>query len=92
MGKISKVFYEVVDNSVCSIMDSGEYYYHYNIMGLNASTAQEYEEYEESQIAIRNKIIGDAIKRHDILEHPKMNTTIFGVSSMKHKTIIVTEY
>lgn len=92
MGKISKVFYEEIDNNVCSIMSSGEYYYHYNVMGLDSSASREYEEYETSQIAIRNKIIGDAIKRYDILEHPKMNTTIFGVSSMKRKTIILTEY
>lgn len=91
MGKISKVYYEAMDHDKCSMMETGEFYYHYNLMGVHPMFIPEYEKYEMSQISMRNKIIGDAMKCGDISIHPKMNTTIFGVSSIKHKAVIVTE-
>lgn len=92
MGRISNVFYEEIDCDKCSIMTAGEFYYHYNLMGVHPMFVPEYEDYELSQITTRNKIIGDAMTRGDLRKHPKMNTTIFGVSSIKNKAVIVTEY
>lgn len=92
MGIISDVFYEEIDRDVCNMMTAGEFYYHYNLMGVHPMFVPEYEDYELSQITTRNKIIGEAMSRGDLTKHPKMNTTIFGVSSLKNKAVIMTEY
>lgn len=92
MGRISNVYYDEIDRDTCSMMTAGEFYYHYNLMGVHPMFIPEYEDYELSQITMRNKIIGDAMDRGDLVNHPKMNTTIFGVSSLKNKAVIMTEY
>lgn len=92
MGRISNVYYDEIDRDTYSMMTAGEFYYHYNLMGVHPMFIPEYEAYELSQITMRNKIIGDAMDRGDLVKHPKMNTTIFGVSSIKNKAVIMTEY
>lgn len=92
MGKITTVYYKEVNPQECSTALASEFYFHYNLMGEHPSLAQDYEEYELSQMHTRNKIIGDALKHGEIPSHPIMNSTIFGVSSVKNKTVLITEY
>lgn len=92
MGKITDVYYEEIDRDKCSMMDAGEFYYHYNFMSLDPMFVPDYESYEMKQVAIRNRIIGDAIQQGELLRHPKINSTIFGVSALKNKAVLVTEY
>lgn len=92
MGKISNVYYDEISSNECSILDAGEFYYHYNVIGIDPLFIPGYEEYEERQISLRNRIIGKAIENGEVNKHPKMHTTVFGVSSLKNKAVILTEY
>ena len=92
MGRISKVFYTEIDPNVCDTREAGEYYYHLNLLHSHEMFQQSYEAYEAKQIALRNKVISQAMKNGELPEHPIMNSTIFGVSSMKQKPVIITEY
>lgn len=90
MGKISKVFYEELNNS---INEAAEYYYFYNLLSSNNKIVDsEYEQYEENQINIKNKIIGKAFNSGNIPRHPKVNYVILGISPIKRKSIIISEY
>lgn len=92
MSKIREVLYEVLDPSECTIREAGEFYYHYNLMGADESLNEDYIRYEESQINCRNRVIGNAVKQGMFPRHPKTDTTIFGVSSLKNKAIIIVEF
>lgn len=87
---ISRVYYEEIDN--IDPKEMGEFYFHYNHFNLNESMRNDYENYEENQIKMRNKIISDAMKRNDIPSHPIVNSILFGVSSIKNKTVLIVEY
>lgn len=89
MSKIKNVFYTEIDEKDCSLEQSGEFYYHFNMMNLNDSFRDAYEEYEEKQLELRNSIIGNNIS--NMRRHPIINSTIFGISSIKDKTILVVE-
>lgn len=52
---------------------------------------KEYEDYEVKQARIRNQAIRDAVNERGMNEHPKIETTIFGVSSLRERVIIITE-
>lgn len=86
MGRISKVIYEEVsrDNNV------DEYYWYQNMLGLAKSIDEEYMEYEYKQTQIRNSILNDIIKRENIT--PKLNTVVFGTSSLNNSTVLIAEY
>lgn len=90
MSKISKVFYTEIDPEVCNSEEAARYHYHFNLLKYHEMFQHEYEKYEEEQIHMRNKLIGDAIKSGEII-NPKLLTTIFGISSMKNKAILITE-
>lgn len=92
MGKITDVHYHEINEKECSLQEAAEYYFYYNLLGIDASILPEYEKYEESQIQLKNKILGDAYNNKEIPKHPKMNTALLGISSLKGKPIIVTEY
>lgn len=87
---ISRVFYKEIDD--ISIEEMGEFYYHYNHHDLTDKMTQEYEKYEESQIQKRNKIISEAVNNGDIPKGSRIKSTLFGVSSIKNKPILVVEY
>lgn len=91
MGKISDVFYTDIHKNDCTIMQAAEFYYYYNLID-KPCILPEYEAYEENQINIRNKILGEAINNGKLQIHPKTNTTIFGISSLKNKAILVVEF
>lgn len=92
MGKISKVFYEEIDSKKLNIEKSGEYYFLYNLIGLNDSIDEEYMKYEEMQMKVRNDVIKTAIKNENITIHPLMSTLIMTLSSYKNKPVIIAEY
>lgn len=92
MGKITTVYYAEIDPSICSTIEASEFYFHYNMMAVDPIFMKDYEGYEVSQMHIRNDIIGKAIACGDIPKHPILNSTIFGVSSVKKKAVILAEY
>lgn len=91
MGKINSVYYEEIDPKLCTVKDAGEFYFHFNLVGQHEIFQEGYERYEQSQIALRNKVLGDAMRRGDMQTHPKVHSTAFAISSLRSKAIIVTE-
>ena len=90
MGKISEVFYKEIDPQLCDVNEAAKYHYHFNFLKYHKMFQDQYEIYEEKQIKLRNKIIGDAIHDHEI-NKPKLTSTIFGISSLKDKAVLITE-
>lgn len=90
MGTISEIFYEELDNPISK---TAEYYYFYNLLSSNNKMIDdEYENYEKNQIITKNKIIGKAFNSGSIPRHPKVNSAILGISPIKRKSIIISEY
>ena len=91
MGKISEVLYKEIPETILTNEKAGEYYFHLNAIRLDPMFYEEYEKYEEEHIAVRNAIIRNAVCLEEIDKHPKMNTTIFGISAINNNPIIVVE-
>ena len=91
MNNITEVYYEEIDPTICSMDEASEYYYHFNLIGVSDTFNNAYEECEKSQLLLKNRIIGDAAGRGDIPTHPNLNNTIFGISSIKNKAIVIAE-
>lgn len=91
MGKITEVYYEEIDPTICSIEEASDFYYYYNLIGLREPFQSDYEKYEESQIKTKHRVIAEAISRGEVI-HPKMNNSIFGVSVLKNSTVLIAEY
>jgi hypothetical protein len=87
---ICNVYYEELPN--IDPKETSRFYYLYNHFKMNEEIQKEYEDYETNQIHIRNRIISNAIKNGRIPNHPKMESTIFGVSSLKNVSVIIAEY
>ena len=62
------------------------------MLNKNSQFDEEYEEHEERLLNIRNAIIGRAYENALIPHHPKMNTTIMGISSLTNNLVLITEY
>jgi len=92
MGKISKVFYAEIDPRVCSVEEAGEYFYHFNLLGVHEMFQKTYEDYEQKQVKLRNAVISQAIKNGELPGHPIINSTISGVSTMKQRPVLITEF
>ncbi len=90
MGKISKVFYKELDPHDCSQEEASQYQFYMNTIGLHPMFATQYEEYEIAQVRKRNEAIGAAIVSGEI-SNPKVNNTIFGISSLRDRVVIITE-
>ena len=91
MGKITNVFYTEINPEVCSVQDAARYHYLFNLLKYHKIFQDEYERYEEDQIKLRNTLIGNAIKSGEINSHPKLMSTIFGISAQKNKAVLITE-
>lgn len=92
MAKISRVFYAEIDPKVCTTTEAGEYYYHFNLLGTHEMFQKSYEEHEKKQLELRNAVLSQAMKNGELPSHPIMNSTIFGVSTMKQKPVLITEF
>lgn len=92
MGKISEVFYEVIDSTSYTLNNAAEFYYHYNLLNVDPKLSEDYEKYELNQLSVRNNIIGNAFNRGEITRHPKTDTSILGISTLKNKPILVVEF
>ena len=90
MSKISKVFYSTIDEMTSK--EAAAFYYHYNLINISEVFHDDYIKYEEKQFAIRNKMIGNAYKHNELPNHPNINSTIFGISSLKNKPVLIVEY
>lgn len=91
MGKISEVLYCEIDPDKCSVLKASEYYYYLNLIGVDPRIHPEYEVYELGQMNLRNGVIGDYIRKNNLNIHPKMNTCIFGVSSLRQRAVVIAE-
>ena len=90
MSKITEVFYLPIDEM--SSKEAAAFYYHYNLINVSEVFHEDYMRYEEKQFAIRNKLLGNAYKNNELPRHPIVNSTIFGISSLKNKPVLITEY
>ena len=90
MGKITEVLYQEIDSNRCSTYRAGEYYFYANMIGANPKLDSEYIGYEEEQLKLRNTVIGEYIENTG--EHPNVEKSIFGISTIKNKAVIITEY
>lgn len=89
---ISEVVYKEIDPKLCNPIETGEFYYYYNLLGMNNDIDRGYEDYEKKQLNIRNSIIKEMIQNNEIPRHPKIDTTIIGLSSLRDNVIIIVEY
>ncbi|MCM1233503.1 MAG: hypothetical protein NC489_25590 [Ruminococcus flavefaciens] len=92
MAKISKVFYAEIAPEVCTMEQAGEYYFHFNLLQEDELFQKTYEDYELKQLELRNSVISQAMKNGELPGHPIMSSAIFGVSTMKQKPVIITEF
>lgn len=92
MGKISNVFYTTIPEEKCSLIEAGSFYFYYNLMNISPEIIADYERYEEHQMILRNDTLGEAFSNGNIPRHPKVDTSIFGISTLKNRPILVTEY
>ena len=88
---ITRVYYEEIDPSTISVQTAGEYYYYANLIGVHEMFHNAYENYETDQINIRNKIIGEAIKRGDIENSIRSDKSMVAISSIKNKVILIAD-
>lgn len=91
MGKITEVLYETVDPNVCSPMEASKYYYYLNLVGSHEIFHKPYEAYEMNQMNIRNRVLGNAIRDRNLQKPPKVSTTIFGISSLRQRAVVIAE-
>lgn len=89
MGKISKVFYAEIKPEACTVQEAGEFYYHFNLIGVHEMFHDPYEEYETNQIKLKNKSLGEIISQSD--ERPKVGSAILAISSVKNKVILMAD-
>lgn len=92
MGKISEVYYKEIGPEICDPVETGEFYFFYNLLGVDDRFQEGYEQHEIKQLDIRNQVLRSAIDAKEIARHPKVNTTIFGLSSLKDSAVLVVEY
>lgn len=92
MGKINEVFYKAIDSESYTTTEAAEFYYHYNLLNVDPKLSEDYEKYELTQLNKRNSIIGDAFNRGEIKRHPKTDTSILGISTLKNKPILLVEF
>ena len=90
MSNITEVFYSTIDEMTSK--EAAAFYYHYNLISSSEVFHEDYIKYEEQQISIRNKLLGNACKNNEKPRHPNVNSTIFGISSLKSKPVLITEY
>lgn len=90
MSRISEVFYSEIDT--LKQEEVADFYYHYNLIGESDVFHKTYIDYEEKNISVKNKILGDAYKTGKIPKHPKMNKSLIGISTLKNKPVIIVEY
>lgn len=91
MGKISEVFYKQISPEICSPKSASEYYFYLNCIGIDPMFHEGYAQYEEEQLCIRNHVIGEALANGEFKSHPKVGSTIFGVSTINRSAVIITE-
>ncbi len=89
---ITEVLYKEIDPKVCDPIQVGEFYYYYNLLGMNNDIDHGYEDHERKQLNIRNSIIKEIIQNNETPSHPIVNSTILGLSSLRDNAILVVEY
>ena len=89
MGKISEIYYREIDPTILSIYEAGKFYYYYNLIGVSEQFDKAYEEYETSQIQLKNIILNEEIKLGNIKPSIRVNDSVLGISSIKDKVVIL---
>ena len=89
---ITEVLYKEIESNVCDPIKVGEFYYYYNLLGMNDDIYCGYEDHERKQLNIRNNIIKEIIQNNETPRHPIVSSTILGLSSLKDNVILIVEY
>lgn len=84
---ITNVFYKDIYNDIDEV---AKYFFYANFAGTIFD--EEYAKYEEDQIKYRNSLIGNAMINGTAPDHVNMNSVIYGLSSLKNKTVLIVEY
>lgn len=92
MGKISKVYYQEMDDNVADIVKANECYNNFNITMLGDQWVDVYKNYIGYLIQEKNMAIHTILVRDGIDRWPKLNLTSFAVSGLKNKAVIIAEY
>ena len=88
---IKPILYEEISSDMCSNEDASEYYFYQNAMGLSEDIDNEFEKYEIQQLKLRNIVIANAINTEDFKLIPNLDSTVFGVSALKNKVILIAD-
>ncbi len=91
MAKISNVIYEIVNPAVYDIYEANKFYWYHNLLGLNESIDNEYVEYQERQINVRNSVVKQ-IQDDNSNTKLILNNSIFGTSSRSKNVVMIAEY
>ena len=91
MGKISKVFYQEIETTECTVQGAGEFYFHFNLISSSDVFHKDYERFEQAQIDLKNKILGDIINSNEFRERPKVSSSVLTISSLKNKVILIAD-
>ena len=90
MSDISKVFYQEIPGDEGDIIKAARYYYLMNMLGLSPQINQEFEKHELTSSRIRNRILGDAIRKGECV-NPKLDTAIMGISPVHKKVVVMVD-
>lgn len=91
MAKISNVIYEIVNPAVYDTYEANKFYWYHNLLGLNEAIDNEYVEYQEQQINVRNNVVKQIQDDNPNIKLV-LNNSIFGTSSRSKNVVMIAEY
>lgn len=90
MTNISDVYYEELDD--VDVNNMADFYFYYNHHTLSNQLREKYEQFEMDQIKLRNSILAKIINNGYIPKYPKVTSSLFGISPINNKAMIIVEY
>lgn len=90
MTNISDIYYEELDD--VDVENMSDFYFYYNHHTLSDELREKYEQFEMDQIRLRNSILSKIINTGLIPRYPKVDSTMFGISPISNKAMIIIEY
>lgn len=88
---ISEVYYEEIDPQTADPTEMAKFYYLFNMIGVSEEFEEQYTDHEINQLSIRNKVITRAMNAGQLSRHPRIDTTILGISPLHNKSILIVD-
>lgn len=88
---ISEIYYEQIDPQIASPMEMARFYYLYNLIGVSDIFEEAYINHEIKQLSIRNNVIRTAMRAGRMPNHPKIDTTMLGISPLYNKSVLIVD-